>query len=79
MVPVTSNVQPTGTGPASDWPPNASDNAPAATVPSNVSRKRGLGRPAEPAAAIPLGQAQTFVIEIPKEYNGLEISLDGIG
>ena len=60
-------------GPASAGPANASDSAPAATVPRNASRKRRPAGP--PAAAVPPGQAHTFVIEIP---NSPEIQLEGI-
>src|ERR1700723_4752114 len=76
MVPVISTVQPAGSGTAIAGPPNASESAPAATVPRNASRKRRpTGRPTPPAAVIPPGQAHTLVIEIP---NSPEIRLEGI-
>src|SRR5580692_2199402 len=81
IVPVPSIVQPaggTGTGPASAGPLNASDSAPAATVPRKASRKRRpIGRPARPAAVIPPGQAHTFVIEFPTapRYNLRDIDI----
>src|ERR1700739_579775 len=84
IVPVPSIVQPaggTGPGPASAGPPNASDSAPAATVPRNAFRKRrGIGRPATPAAAIPPGPAHAFVIEIPTapKYNPRVLILNRI-